>query len=1164
MAIEAIESSENMAVEANGNVNNELATGANALIPGNNQRLDCIYDEEPLGFEKDPISSNQKMQAQDPLQEIDIGNGSVKRPTYISANIDPDLKVKIIKLLKEYKDCFAWDYNEMSGLSRELVEHRLPLRPDKKPVKQLPMRFAPEIMTKIKIEIERLLKCKFIRTARYVEWLANIVPVMKKNGSLRVCIDFRDLNNATPKDEYSMPVAEMLIDSAAGHEYLSMLDGYSGYNQIFIADDDIAKTAFRCPGALGTYEWVVMPFGLKNAGATYQRAMNSIFHDFIEIFMQIYIDDIVVKSSSSVDHLSHLKRSFERMRKCGLKMNPLKCAFCVRAGDFLGFVVHKKGIEINQNKTKAIMETKSPATKKQLQSLLGKINFLRRFISNLSGKAHPFSPLLKLKKDEVFHWGIDQQKAFDDIKAYLSNPPTLMPPMRSKEMKLYISASDTTIGSMLAQEDGNGVERAIYYLSRVLNDAETRYSVIEKLCLCLYFSCTKLKHYIKPVDVYVYSHFDIIKHMLLKPILHSRIGKWALALTEYSLTYKPLRAVKGQIVADFLAEHSVSEAPIESIDIEPWNLYFDGSRHRHGTGIGIFILSPCKIPTKFKYKINGSCSNNEAEYEALITGLEILLDLGARHVKIRGDSELVIKQLTKEYKCIQEHLMKYFVIAFSLLKQFESYVIQHVPRIENREANDLAQIASGYKMSKDGFEALIEVKDKLISNASLSEELSMPKHLGADNHSFHENFENFENSESFENLESSNLQNVGMHFESFVTEIFVIDNLSDTDWRKPIVKYLENPSGITDRKVKYKVLSYTIIGNELFKKTPEGILLKCLSENEAFLAITNVHSGSCGAHQAGHKMKWLLFRRGLYWSSMLKDCIEFAKSCQECQRHAGIQHVPASELHSVIKPWPFRGWALDLIGEIRPASSKNQRFILVGIDYFTKWIEAVALPKVDQETVISFIQNHIIYRFGLPETITTDQGTVFVGQKMQNFANEAGFKLLTSTPYYAQANGQVKAANKIIIGLIKKHIAQKPKNWHNTLDQVLWACRNSPKESTNSTPFRLTYGHDAVLPVEIMVQSIRVQRQMEIPSEHYENLMMDELVDLDEERLQALDVLIRQKERVAKAYNKKVKYKAFNLGDLVWKVILPVDRKDSLWEMVTTLGRTIQNFSSIV
>jgi uncharacterized protein YsxB (DUF464 family) len=299
---------------------------------------------------------------------------------------------------------------------------------------------------------------------------------------------------------------------------------------------------------------------------------------------------------------------------------------------------------------------------------------------------------------------------------------------------------------------------------------------------------------------------------------------------------------------------------------------------------------------------------------------------------------------------------------------------------------------------------------------------------------------------------------------------------------------------------------------------------------------------------------------------MLKDCIEYAKGCIECQKHAGIQHVPASELHSIVKPWPFRGWVLDLIGEIRPASSKNHRYILVGIDYFTKWIEAIALPNVDQEAVINFIQNHIIHRFGLPETITTDQGTVFVGRKMQEFAEQAGFRLLTSTPYYAQANGQAEAANKTIIGLIKKHVAQKPRNWHQTLDQVLWACRNSPKESTNSTPFRLTYGHDVVLPVEVMLQSVRVQKQMELPTDQYWHLMLDELTDLDEERLRALDMLIRQKERIAKAYNKKVKSKSFSLGDLVWKVILPMDRRDRVfgkwspnWEGPFKISQVLSN-----
>lgn len=163
---------------------------------------------------------------------------------------------------------------------------------------------------------------------------------------------------------------------------------------------------------------------------------------------------------------------------------------------------------------------------------------------------------------------------------------------------------------------------------------------------------------------------------------------------------------------------------------------------------------------------------------------------------------------------------------------------------------------------------------------------------------------------------------------------------------------------------------------------------------------------------------------------------------------------------------------------------------------------------------------------------------------MAEFVVEVGFRLLTSTIYYAQENGQVEAANKIIISLIKKHVGQKPKNWHRTLYQVLWACQNSPKESTNSTPFRLTYGRDVVLPLEIRLQSVRIQRHFEIPIEYYWGMMLDELNDIDEHRLVALYILMRQKERVDKAYNKKVKEKSFVTRDLVWKVILPMDKKD--------------------
>lgn len=160
-----------------------------------------------------------------------------------------DYKVKVIELLKQYVDCFAWEYHEMPGLSRELVEHRLPIKYGFRPHKQPPRKFNPSMYDGIKEEIGRLLKAGFIRPYRYAEWISNIVPVEKKNtGKLRICIDFRDLNRATPKNEYPMPIADMLINDASGHRVISFLDGNAGYNQIFMAEEDTSKTAFRCPG----------------------------------------------------------------------------------------------------------------------------------------------------------------------------------------------------------------------------------------------------------------------------------------------------------------------------------------------------------------------------------------------------------------------------------------------------------------------------------------------------------------------------------------------------------------------------------------------------------------------------------------------------------------------------------------------------------------------------------------------------------------------------------------------------------------------------------------------------------------------------------------------------------------------------------------------------
>ena len=188
---------------------------------------------------------------------------------------------------------------------------------------------------------------------------------------------------------------------------------------------------------------------------------------------------------------------------------------------------------------------------------------------------------------------------------------------------------------------------------------------------------------------------------------------------------------------------------------------------------------------------------------------------------------------------------------------------------------------------------------------------------------------------------------------------------------------------------------------------------------------------------------------------MLEDCFTYYRGCQECQKFGSVQRVPASAMNPIIKPWPFRGWGIDFIGQIHPPSSKNHKFILVETDYFTKWVEAIPLKTVTSKEMIEFVKEHIVYRFGTPQTITTDQGSMFISEEFGEFAASMGIKLLNSSPYYGQANGQAEPSNKGIIKLIKRKIEEQPKKWHTTLNEALWAYRMSCHGATKVSPYQL-------------------------------------------------------------------------------------------------------------
>ncbi|XP_070664519.1 uncharacterized protein [Malus domestica] len=425
--------------------------------------VEFLAEEDPgpaLSFDQVQAApaelEDYRPQVKDPLEEINVGTAGDPRPVFVSALLPQQMKDELRALLTEFKDCFAWSYHEMPGLDRALVEHELRIKPGFKPFRQPPRRFSTEVQLSVKDELVRLLKAGFIRTARYVEWLANIVPVLKKSGKMKA-----------------------------------------------------------------------------------------------------------------------------------------------------------------------------------------------------------FSTLLKLKDSDKFVWNEEHQAAFTQIKVSLTNPPVLVPPQRGKPLKLYISAAEESIGCLLAQDNDAGREHVIFYLSRNLSHPEINYSAVEKLCLAVFFAASKLQHYMLPTVTQVITQTDVLRYMLTRPIVKGRIGKWTMVLSEFSLQYMPQKAVKGQVLADFLAQHP-SPYGFGSANVE----------------IGM------------------------AEYEALVIGLGLLLDLHATRVLVLGDSELVINQINGSFRCMSCTLASYHMVASYLAESFDGITFEYVSRVHNTDADELAQIASANPPSR--------------------------------------------------------------------------------------------------------------------------------------------------------------------------------------------------------------------------------------------------------------------------------------------------------------------------------------------------------------------------------------------------------------------------------------------------------------------------------
>ncbi|KAL0340427.1 UNVERIFIED_CONTAM: hypothetical protein Sradi_4559500, partial [Sesamum radiatum] len=442
-------------------------------------------------------------------------------------------------------------------------------------------------------------------------------------------------------------------------------------------------------------------------------------------------------------------------------MNPSKCAFGVTSGKFLGFIVRQRGIEIEQAKIDAILRMPEPRNIHELKSLQGKLAYLRRFISNLAGRCQPFSRLMK--KDVPFQWDEACDKAFKSIKSYLMKPPVLVAPVPGRPLILYVAAQERSVGILLAQKNDEGKENALYYLSRTMTPNEFKYSPIEKLCLALIFSIQKLKHYFQSHSIHLVSKANPLKYVMAKPVLSDRLARWYLQLQQFEITYVPQKAVKGQVLADFLADHPM---PAE------WELSDD-------------------LPDE------DNCSNNVAEYQALILGLEIAVDAKQLPLKVYGDSQLVVNQLLGLYEVKKPELLPYHNYAKRLMGWLGDVELEHLPRKDNKQADALAKLASTLSMTDK--EARIPICKSWVIPPIFSDD------------------------------EDDMLQEE----ENHVTEVFEV---KEEDWRQPLVDYLKYgklPNDLRRRTdTRRRATRFIYYKGTLYKRSFDGLFLRCLSDNE--------------------------------------------------------------------------------------------------------------------------------------------------------------------------------------------------------------------------------------------------------------------------------------------------------------------------------------------